>query len=167
VRRCSANEYRELMSAFPTGVSVVTAIDGDGRPWGLTCSSLSSVTVDPPTLLVCVTTRSPTLAVVQASGFFAVNLLHSRARRAAQVFATRTADRFAQVEWQRSGPAGLPHLMDDAFATADCRVIGEVAVGDHTVVLGEVGEITQTSDDPLLYGLRRFTAWPCSPHEEL
>jgi len=80
---CSTEDYRDLMCSFPTGVSVVTAADEDGRPWGLTCSSLSSVTLAPPTLLVCLASRSPVLAVARASGRFAVNLLHARAHATA------------------------------------------------------------------------------------
>jgi flavin reductase (DIM6/NTAB) family NADH-FMN oxidoreductase RutF len=157
---CAATAYRTLMSSFPTGVTVVTAADDDGRPWGLTCSSLASVTVDPPTLLVCLTSRSPVLAVVRRSGHFAVNLLHARARSTAQLFATPMADRFARVAWQPSGTADLPHLVDDAFAVADCRVVGDISVGDHTILLGEAEQISHDADQPLLYGMRRFALWP-------
>lgn len=157
---CSTEDYRDLMCSFPTGVSVVTAADEDGRPWGLTCSSLSSVTLAPPTLLVCLASRSPVLAVARASGRFAVNLLHARAHATARLFATPGADRFARTAWQAADGSGLPHLLDDAFAAADCHVVAELPVGDHTVLFGEVARISRGADLPLLYGLRRFAAWP-------
>jgi flavin reductase (DIM6/NTAB) family NADH-FMN oxidoreductase RutF len=157
--RACTDDYRDMMSAFPTGVAVVTSTDTDGRPRGLTCSSLSSVTLRPPTLLVCIATGSSTLAAILSSEAFAVNLLHSRGRNAAVVFSAAVADRFAEVTWHSAGPGGPPHLIEDAFAVADCRVAGVTKVGDHAVVLGEVERVTHTPDRPLLYGLRRFSSW--------
>ena len=72
--------FRALMTRFPTGVTVVTAMDGGGRPQGMTCSSLASVCLRPPTLLVCLRTLSATQRAVEATGAFAVNLLHSGGR---------------------------------------------------------------------------------------
>jgi flavin reductase (DIM6/NTAB) family NADH-FMN oxidoreductase RutF len=151
--------FRSLMSAFPTGVAVVTTLDTDGRPRGLTCSALTSVTVDPPTLLVCLTLRSGTRAAMEARGRFAVNLLHSRARSVAVLFSSPVADRFSRVRWRSSEEEGSPCLVEDAFAYAECSVAGTMAVGDHAIVLGEVKQVAVSADVPLLYGLREFAAW--------
>ncbi|WKX69489.1 flavin reductase family protein [Streptomyces sp. XD-27] len=153
-------DFRALMSAFPTGVAVVTTYGADGRPRGLTCSSLASVTADPPTLSVCLTTRGETLRALRAYGAFAVNLLHHGGQRAAEVFARPAANRFAEVEWCPSPDAGLPWLTRDAFAVADCHVSEWAEVGDHTVVMGEVTAVVQESGAPLLYGARGFAVWP-------
>jgi flavin reductase (NADH) len=147
------------MSRFPTGVCIVTTLDGDGDPRGLTCSSLSSVTLHPPTLLVCLNLDSRTFGALRERGCFAVNLLHARARRAAEVFCSPYPDRFALVNWRPSGAVGLPWLVDDAFAFADCRVFETRVVGDHAVVFGRVTAIAHHSDVPLLYGLRQFSSW--------
>ncbi|WP_438289712.1 flavin reductase family protein [Streptomyces sp. HUAS TT7] len=147
------------MSSFPTGVAVVTTLDTEGLPRGMTCNSVASVTLTPPTLLVSLRAGSATLEAVVAHGSFAVNLLHSGGQRTAELFAGPDPDRFSRVCWRRS-PSGLPHLADAAFAVADCRVSGLLDVGDHTVVFGEVGAISHADGTPLLYGLRRFTAWP-------
>lgn len=152
--------FRALMSAFPTGVAVVTTYGADGLPRGLTCSSLSSVAAEPPTLSVCLTTRGETLRALRASGVFAVNLLHDAGRRAAQVFARPGQDRFGQVDWRPSPGAGLPWLAEDAFAVAECRVSDLSEVSDHTVVIGEVTGVVQEPGVPLLYGARGFAAWP-------
>jgi flavin reductase (DIM6/NTAB) family NADH-FMN oxidoreductase RutF len=152
----SADAFRGLMSRFPTGVCVVTTVDTAGCPRGLTCSSLSSVTLHPPTLLVCLSTGSRTLAALREHGYFAVNLLHSRAQRVAEVFSSPHPDRFSLVRWRASGSAGLPWLVDDAFAFADCRVCDMRIVGDHAVVFGRVTAISHHRDVPLLYGLRQF-----------
>jgi flavin reductase (NADH) len=157
----TVDQYRGLMGAFPTGVSIVTTVDEAGRPRGLTCSSLASVTLTPPTLLVCLNSRSGTLTALRARGCFALNLLHSRGRVAAEVFSQpSTVDRFARVDWRPAGPDRLPWLAEDAFAMADCAVVRTCEVGDHTVVFGEVRSVLQTADTPLLYGLRTFSAWP-------
>ncbi|WP_240519344.1 flavin reductase family protein [Amycolatopsis antarctica] len=150
---------RDFMSAFCTGVTVITSIDGEGRPHGLTCTSLASVTLSPPTLLVCLNTGSGTLAALRQSGGFAVNLLHERGRRAAETFASRAADRFDRVRWCRSGTVGQPWLTDDAFALAECEVADTVAVGDHVVVFGRVVGVEHVPEVPLLYGMRTFSSW--------
>ncbi|MFG2092738.1 flavin reductase family protein [Streptomyces sp. NPDC048612] len=159
-RPVPADAFRSLMGAFPTGVAVITTYGTDDRPRGLTCSSLASVTTAPPTLSVWLTTRGETLQALRAYGAFAVNLLHERGQRAAEVFAHPVADRFARVGWRRAPDAGLPWLADDAFAVAECRVTQLVEVSDHTLVLGAVTGVTQEAGTPLLYGARRFASWP-------
>ena len=154
------DEYRRLMSAFPTGVAVITAVGPAGRLHGLTCTSLTSVTLSPPTLLVCLDLRCGTLAAARHAGCFAVNLLHTRGQRAAEVFSSPTPDRFSHVTWRPSRRTRQPWLPDDAFAMAECVVVDASVVGDHAVVFGEVVHVEQSTDVPLLYGLRRFSGWP-------
>ncbi len=156
----AVEHYRDLMSAFPTGVGVITTVDCAGEPRGLTCSSLASVTLDPPTLLVCLHSRSGTLDALCTRGAFLVNLLHAKGQRAAEVFSLPGGDRFARIAWLPSPGSGLPMLTGDAFAFAECRVAGTQVVGDHTVVFGEVASVRlEEGDVPLLYGLRRFSTW--------
>jgi flavin reductase (DIM6/NTAB) family NADH-FMN oxidoreductase RutF len=155
--------FRDLMSSFPTGVSVVTARDLAGRPQGATCSSLSSVTLSPPTLLVCLCELGGTLHAVLAGRRFAVNLLHAEGQRAASVFSSLHVDKFAEIPWESWGPSKLPFLRLDAFAAAACEVAGEIQVGDHRVVLGRVLDIQVSAGVPLLYGLRRYSSWPIPP----
>ncbi|NUP48189.1 MAG: flavin reductase family protein [Catenulispora sp.] len=149
-----------MMSNFPTGVAVVTCADGEGRPYGLTCSSLASVTLEPPTLLVCLAVGSRTLATVARRGAFAVNLLHERAAATAKLFATPGTDRFAAVGWRPTAHGGLPWLVQDTLAVAECELGDITVVGSHAVVFGAVEAITLFEDMPLLYGRRRFTSWP-------
>ncbi|MBB4926125.1 flavin reductase family protein [Kitasatospora kifunensis] len=150
------------MSTFPSGVAIVTTPDLDGQPWGMTCSSVCSVAVEPPTLLVCLREGSPTLAAMLRSSTFAVNLLHARARAAADLFASGAPHRFDLVRWSADLEAAGPHLTDDAHAIADCRISQTVSVGDHVVVFGEVSRVKHpaTADrSPLLYGLRKYASW--------
>jgi len=156
---CDADDYRALMSAFPTGVAVVTSMGIDGHPRGLTCSSLASVTVYPPTLLVCLNNRSGTLEGLTVSHRFGVNLLHTDARWVAKLFAEPVPDRFSRVAWAPSARGGTPRLVDDAFAFAECRVSQIFDVSDHAVVVGEVSDVSYRAAVPLLYGMRRYSSW--------
>ncbi|MFJ7075527.1 flavin reductase family protein [Streptomyces sp. NPDC098781] len=170
----SPDRFRELMSAFPTGVGVITAFRADGRPVGMTCSSICSVSLEPPTLLVALRNASPTLAAVLESSVFSLNFLHEGAREVAKLFASGDADRFDQVDWRDDGTCGGPHLVRAAHARADCRAVRHERVGDHTVVYGEVAAtragpgggrpeaIRPEAIRPLLYGQRRYATWPAA-----
>jgi flavin reductase (DIM6/NTAB) family NADH-FMN oxidoreductase RutF len=153
-------DMRPLMAGFPTGVSIVTTRNAQGECWGMTCSSVCSVALDPPTLLVCLREGSPTLRAILDSGRFAVNLLQSRAQKIARLFASGAPDRFSRVRWQAPAEAGGPHLVDDAHTTADCEVSHTHQIGDHCVVFGVVRDVVRRHEpQPLLYGLRRYAIW--------
>jgi flavin reductase (DIM6/NTAB) family NADH-FMN oxidoreductase RutF len=151
--------FRDLMSSFPSGVAIVTAMHPDGTPRGMTCSSVTSVTLLPPTLLVCLRIGSGTLEAVSVQGGFAVNLLHDGARHAAEVFSSAAPDRFRHVSW-RTSAAGIPRLDKDTFAVAECQVSDLLTVGDKAVVFGEVRHVEQTEGAPLVYVHRQFSSWP-------
>src|SRR5581483_9535173 len=154
-------DIRALMATFPTGVGVITAMEIDGHPWGMTCTSICSVTLEPPTILACLRRESPTLGAVLASGAFALNLLHDGARPTAELFASGAPERFSRVSWHMSTACKGPHLLDAAHVIADCEVVYSKTVGSHIVVFGEVRRIIRQSEAlPLLYGLRRYMCWP-------
>lgn len=153
-------DIRPLMAGFPTGVTVVTALAPDGEPRGMTATSLCSVALDPPTVLVCLRCGSPTLDAVLAGGGYAVNLLHSEARSTAELFASGVADRFERVTWRAGENARGPHLVESAHIIADCEVADTHTVGDHCVVFARVRSIQQLrTRKPLLYGMRRYGDW--------
>jgi flavin reductase (DIM6/NTAB) family NADH-FMN oxidoreductase RutF len=147
------------MARHPSGVAIVTTAAPDGEPRGMTCSSVCSVALEPPTLLMCLRRESTTLAALLEVSAFAVNLLHEKAKPAAQLFASGAPDRFDRVCWIREPGTGVPHLVDDAHTIADCRVSGTLPVGDHLVVFGEVHQVRTHAVGPpssLLYGMRRY-----------
>ncbi|AVZ73104.1 oxidase [Streptomyces lunaelactis] len=148
--------FRDFMSSYFTGVSIVTAVDPSGRPHGLTCSSLTSVTLSPPTLQVCLESRSGTLAALRAQGTFAVNLLHQGGTGTASVFASTRPDRFERTAWRPTPTYGLPWLHDDAYAVAECEIAETVVIGDHVAVFGRVMSVENGVGRPLLYGRRGF-----------
>lgn len=154
-------DIRPFMATFPTGVGIVTAMGADGYPWGMTCTSICSVTLHPPTILICLRRGSPTLGAALTSGTFALNLLHDRACSAAKLFASGQQDRFSRVTWHMDYPCKGPHLVEVAHFIADCLVMRTETIGDHTVVFGEVCRVIQQDEArPLLYGLRCYVHWP-------
>lgn len=157
-QQTTADEFRAMMRGFPTGVVVVTSIDSTGKPRGMTCSSLCSVAVQPPTLLICLRSGSPTLDAVLHRDSFSVNVLHSEAKEVAELFASGAPDRFDCLGWEPS-PAG-PHLLGAASAIADCMVSGTQRIGDHAVVFGAVRDIISLRRGALLYGFRQYRTWP-------
>ncbi|MFL6128487.1 MAG: flavin reductase family protein [Mycobacteriales bacterium] len=159
-------DFRRVMSAFPSGVSVVTARDAEGRPRGLTCSSLCSLSMDPPMMLACVNRRNGSLAAIRASGGFAVNLLRAGRGVVSDEFASASADKFSRVRWRPSPRSGLPWLLDDSLAFVDCRLVADLAAGSHTILVGlvvdgrdvpeENGAGTSAEDRPLVHWRRRY-----------
>ncbi|WP_194916639.1 flavin reductase family protein [Catenulispora rubra] len=163
-----AVDIRRLMAGFPTGVSIVTATDADGVQRGMTCTSLCSVTLRPPTLLVCLRRDSPTRQAVCAVRGLTVNLLHDRARSVAEMFGAAVPDRFERVPWTQSERGGGAHLIDAAHTIADCAVAQAQDVGDHTVVMAEVVALHHMREPvPLLYGMRRYGAWEDTAEDSL
>ncbi|MFR9674840.1 flavin reductase family protein [Streptomyces sp. TR06-5] len=157
----TTDRFRTMMSAFPSGVAVITAVDESGDPHGMTCTSLCSVSVTPPTLLVCLDERSGTLGALAAGGLFAVNLLHARGRTAAELFAGPVPDRFSRIGWEPSPLHGIPALTGHAHTVAECRVARSVPAADHTIVVGEVRNVLELPEaaDPLMYGRRSYGRW--------
>jgi flavin reductase (DIM6/NTAB) family NADH-FMN oxidoreductase RutF len=153
------------MADFPTGVAVVTTTDLSGRPHGFTCSALCSVTVTPPTLLVCANLHGAFLAALLERGLFAVNLLAESAIPTATRFSAASIERFADLAWLPGPATGMPLLRDDVCGAAECQVGRAIPVGDHMIVLGSVRAVRSHQDEPLVYGRRRYGRFgpPASP----
>ncbi|WP_369228626.1 flavin reductase family protein (plasmid) [Streptomyces sp. R39] len=158
----AAVDLRPFMAAFPTGVAVITSFDAAGRPWGMTCTSLCSISLDPASLVVSLRSASPTLGAVRAHGGFALNLLHDRAQATSQRFSSGDPERFDTTDWDIPPLARGPHLITDAHATADCVLLSTTVIGDHTAAFAEVKRVVtrDLAPAPLLYGLRRYARWP-------
>lgn len=148
--------FRSVLAQWPSGVSVVTTVAGDG--WhGMTASSFSSVSVDPPLILVCLNRRIQTHALIEASGVFAVSVLAKDQTMTGRRFAGQegVTDRFADGAWQ-TRVTGAP-VLTDAVGWLDCRVVHAYAGGDHTIFVGAVlGASTERIVAPLLFHSR---AW--------
>jgi flavin reductase (DIM6/NTAB) family NADH-FMN oxidoreductase RutF len=152
--------FQRLMARFPAGVAVVTALDAEGQPHGLTTTAISSVSLDPPLLLVCIDRKSRTLPAILEAGRFAVNLLSAGQARVAHHFASKTDDKFAALNWTKS-QGGTPILEEYSAAWAECRTHQEIEAGDHLVLIAEVTHAytPHDADNTLIYAQRRFGQW--------
>ncbi len=148
----SRADFFTTMGAFPTGVTIVTTLDEDGNPRGLTCNAFSSVSVDPPMLLVCLDRRSTTLESVHQTGRFVVNFLAAERGPISDRFAGKHPDKYWDIRWQRAGN-GMPILVDDAIAYAACTVVHTMSAGDHDIIVGAVEEVQPpaANNEPLVY----------------
>ncbi len=129
--------FRSIMGSFASGVSVITSLDHESRPCGMTCSAVCSVSANPPLLLSCVRTPSYTLNAIKARRRFAVNFLDTEASALSDLFASRTDNKFAAVSWRYSDDGGMP-LLESTVAYAECTIHDLVSAGDHEIVLGRV-----------------------------
>ena len=125
-RRLSSDEFRDIIGRFASGVTVITA-EHEERPFGTTASAVSSLSLDPPMLLVCLNRTSSTGQAIAAARHFAVNILGEDQADAAMQFAGK-GDKFAGVKVAR-GVMGEP-LLEEALANFECRVVEEV-IGRH------------------------------------
>jgi len=140
---------RRTFGAYPTGVCVVTCVDPGGRRVGVTISSFTSVSLDPPLVLWSLANAAPSLAAFAAAEHFAVNVLEAGQRELAARFARPAEDKFAGVACA-PGLGGAP-LIDGAAAWLQCARHATHPGGDHTIVLGEVAEHAARRARPLVF----------------
>ncbi len=145
--------FRAVLGHFATGITVITAMDGD-EPVGLAANSFSSVSLDPPLVLFCPAKTSSSWPRIQRAGHFTVNVLDEHQEPVSKLFATPGADRFGQIDWHigRSGP-----ILEDVHAYLDCTIESEHEAGDHIIVVGRVEALGLTADaGPLLFYQGRY-----------
>jgi flavin reductase (DIM6/NTAB) family NADH-FMN oxidoreductase RutF len=142
-------QFRQLLGHFATGVSVLTLTTPEGRPLGMTANSLSSVSLSPPLISVCVDREAEMHPVILPASEFVVNVLASDQEALARRFSDKHEDRFDGVGYRLS-PEGLV-LLDGALAHFVCTREATYPGGDHTIVLGRVVGGTAHEGHPLLY----------------
>lgn len=142
-------EFKKVMGALPAGVSIVTATARDGAPVGMTVSAVSSVSLDPPLLLVCIEKGKYTLETIKSSGAFCLNILSRDGIELARKFATKIEDKFSEVDYRREGSLGP--ILNATSAYAECCVHQIVPAGDHEIVIGKVLRGRLNNADPIIY----------------
>ena len=151
--------FKEVMGSYPSGVTVITTMDQQQNPIGLTANSFVSVSIDPLLVLWCIDKKANSYKVFGAADKFAVNILSADQKDACWTFASKTEpDRFAKHEWKLS-ENGLP-LIDEVFASMECKKVQEVDAGDHYILIGEVLDIHKADKEPMLYFRRNVGAVP-------
>jgi len=150
--------FRRVMRSLAAGVSVATALDGQGDPWGLTATAVCLVSWEPPLLLLCVDQTAECYPVFLEAEAFAVNLLRDEQEWLSRHFSLKHARKFGGIPW-RSGRTGAP-LLYGVLAHVECRTTARYPGGDHTIFVGRaVGASGATSgkdSSPLLYYRGRY-----------
>ena len=141
---------RDALGCFATGVTVVTCHNVDGEPAGLTVNSFTSVSLDPPLLLVCIAKEAASAAALIAAPNFAINVLQTGQQPASIRFSTRDQDRFGATPWS-CGEAGAP-ILKDSLGVFECERFAVYDGGDHHILVGQVIKASFDGGlDPLLY----------------
>ena len=142
-------DFRSALGTFATGVTIITAVADDGKPYGLTCNSFASVSLNPPLVLWSLGMYSQGLPVFQNASHFAVNVLGVSQQALAATFAKSTVDRFAGVDWT-PGIGNAP-LLAGSVAHFQCRSANRYYGGDHVIFLGAVEAYAYNKQEPLLF----------------
>jgi flavin reductase (DIM6/NTAB) family NADH-FMN oxidoreductase RutF len=152
-------DFRNALGTFATGVTIITAIAPDGRPYGLTCNSFASVSLNPPLVLWSLGLYSSSLGAFQSASHFAVNILGATQQELANKFAKSSDDKFIGVAWTPG--LGKAPLLADCVANFQCRAANRYYGGDHVIFLGAVEAYAYNRNEPLLFargGYGRFAA---------
>lgn len=147
------NQFKHVIGHFASGVSVITVRNKE-IDFGITASAVSSVSVEPPMLLVCVNKSTGTCHAISDTGSFTVNIVNETQKELALQFARANSDKFRGVDFSY-GELGNP-VLHDTLAYLECRVVEEVTGGTHSIFLGEVQNAHAASGDPLVYYRGKF-----------
>src|ERR1700756_1019532 len=152
-------DFRNALGTYATGVTIITATGADKKPYGLTCNSFASVSLNPPLVLWSLVLYSSSLNAFQNASHFAVNVLGANQQALANRFAKSSDDKFVGVDW-KPGLGGAP-LIVDSVANFQCRAANRYYGGDHVIFLGAVEAYSYNRKEPLLFargGYGRFQA---------
>lgn len=142
--------FRQVLGAFPTGVTIVATRHGDGVPCGMTVNAFCSVSLDPPLVLACIQHAASSHDRLVSSGTFAVSILAADQAGLAARFASGPADvRFLEVDWSE-GPMGDP-LVNGAVGWLACSLEAVHAAGDHSILIGRVEALKAGGGDGLVF----------------
>jgi len=150
-------DFRNALGTYATGVTIITAAGSDGKPYGITCNSFASVSLNPPLVLWSLVLYSSSLSAFQDASHFAVNVLGVSQQALANKFAKSSDDKFVGVQWT-PGLGGAP-LFAECVANFQCRSVNRYYGGDHVIFLGAVEAYSYNRKEPLLFargGYGRF-----------
>jgi flavin reductase (DIM6/NTAB) family NADH-FMN oxidoreductase RutF len=143
--------FKKTLQYWASGVSVVTTKSSTFGLQGMTVSAFSSVSAEPPLVLVCVNRSVSTGEGICESGVFAVNILRADQTAVSSLFAGGASqeERFATVSWE-AGQSGSP-MLTESIASLDCKLMEKMPAGSHWIVVGEVQQVVVRGGEPLLY----------------
>ena len=147
-------DFRNALGTYGTGVTIVTAMASDGRPYGVTCNSFASVSLNPPLVLWSLGMFSHGLPIFQNASHFAVNVLEVSQQDLALKFAKSAGEKFVGVEW-KPGLGNAP-IIAGCVAQFECRAVNRYYGGDHIIFLGAVEAYSYNGQEPLLFARGGF-----------
>jgi len=147
----SIDDFKKALQLWASGVTVVTTYSEQFGLQGMTATAFSSVSVDPPQILVCINDAADTGSGIQESGYFAVNILKSDQQEISNQFAGGASQeqRFDNTSWT-PGITGAP-ILTNSLMSLDCKVVEKVRAGTHWIIIAEVQDCICRSGEPLLY----------------
>jgi flavin reductase (DIM6/NTAB) family NADH-FMN oxidoreductase RutF len=149
VQPFSGDDFRRACGRFTTGVTIACVMDARGAPHGLTVNSFTSVSLDPPLVLVAVGHSASVIDAFREARFFAVNVLSAGQRTLSDRFARKGEDRFDGLAWH-AGETGAP-VLDGTLAEIECAMRYRFTAGDHDLMVGEVVRAETREGAPLVY----------------
>jgi flavin reductase (DIM6/NTAB) family NADH-FMN oxidoreductase RutF len=152
-RMVPRDAFKEALSSVPTGLTVVTTMNGDGLPHGTTVSAFSSLSLDPPLVLVALDRKSELLAQLRRTGRFGVNVLAEHQQEVGLACGRKGPDKMARLAWRDED--GLPRI-DGIVTWLACDVEQLLPGGDHEIVVGLVTDCDASEDGALIFHRRGF-----------
>lgn len=147
MNKAAHQDLRQILGKFLTGVTVVTTIDQHDVPVGFTANSFTSVSLDPPLVLVCIAKSAGLSAVFRRASAFAINILSTEQEAISNNFARKDEDRFAQIDWEVKS-TGSP-IIEGSAAWLDCDMHEKILAGDHIILIGKIRAADKTERHPL------------------
>jgi flavin reductase (DIM6/NTAB) family NADH-FMN oxidoreductase RutF len=141
-------QFRQALGTFATGVTVI-AVQDDQTVHGMTANAVSSVSLDPPLILVCVDHRARTLQLIRSVGVFSVNILSEEQENISRHFAKQSVDQIPEFTFTQQETASP--ILQNALTAMDCIVVQEVEAGDHTIFIARVQNIIMNEGEPLCF----------------
>jgi flavin reductase (DIM6/NTAB) family NADH-FMN oxidoreductase RutF len=147
-------ELRRVMGQFATGVTIITTRDAEGRPYGLTANAFTSLSLDPPLVLICIDRKAETFSHFYASRYFVVNILTDAQQDLSTRFAKSGGFKFEGVAYETNA-VGVP-VLDGTLAHVECALVETHEAGDHVIHVGRVEQFGVRSGNPLLFFQGRY-----------
>ena len=154
-----SNEQRRIMGKFATGVTVASTVV-DGKTWGMTANGLTSLSLDPPLVLLAVARDSLSLSNFKEGGCFALSILTADQQEISDRFAFKGPKDFSGLEY-KTAETGAP-ILSNTLGWVDCRVTNVLPGGDHDIFLGEIVAGDASDGAPLLYYSGKYARLPAS-----
>lgn len=145
----TGEQFRHACGGFATGITIATVLDSAGMPHGLTVSSFTSVSLDPPLISICLGHAVSLIDLFQAAEYFGINILSEDQQHLSERFARKGQDRFEGVPWT-AGETGVP-LLTGALAGIECQVEQRLPAGDHDILIGRMVATRVEETPPLLH----------------